>query len=155
MKTDPSLTPALTIIKETDPRLYAEMQASPWEAHVAVTGDEPAINDLMAEYGPEQGAYFLYILEHAYGATVDNKSFLNPGMIKNQARVLHVPVDDFTADVLVHEYTHASSYPAPNLDERHAFAAGTRFAKKLPAAWAGPIARYSEQGTKQVLAGKY
>lgn len=150
----PWMQPALDIIKRTDPSTYARMQASHWPVCVA---DGPDDIEWVARTEWAEYVTLLQELPSSYGATAmddpnfppppaatKHATFLNRPNIEMKAEDMRVPVADFLADVLVHEFTHNQGQKEPA-----AFEAGTRFARKLPASDA-PIAQLS-QDTLQYL----
>jgi hypothetical protein len=73
-------------------------------------------------------------------ADLKDSTFLNRPAITSQADDLHVPVADFLADVMVHEFAHRDG---GGMSEPEAFRAGTQFARTLEGG-DGPIAQLSE-----------
>jgi hypothetical protein len=143
----PSFTnDAMDVIRNADPAMYAKMNASPWTVHMIRTGREDSVTDIAIDYGAPLAQALVDRLNGAYGVTSpggegmpQHVTFLNVHAIEYEARRLRVPCADFLADVLVHEFTHDDG----GQGEPEAYAAGTAFARKLPASDA-PIAKLSE-----------
>jgi hypothetical protein len=148
MKSDsPSWTnPAMQVIKDHDPDLYRRISNDEWNVCVITTGNEPGIP-------PGWDGYELLLeLSHAFGAT-DRRghapTWLNRPAIEEKAQEMGVPVKDFLADVLVHEYTHHDEdLILGHSTEASAFAAGTQFARRLGAADL-PIVRLSAETARR------
>jgi hypothetical protein len=126
--------PALKIISGLDPTLRTRMSGTPWNVHVIETGKEQSIVDYHDSNGPWNAMRLLDGLNSAYGITPLHPdgagmglTFLNKPAIEKEARELKVPVAQFLAAILVHEFTHDEKGP----DEQEAFAAGSAFARKM------------------------
>jgi hypothetical protein len=142
MKTDnPSYYgPALTIIKKTDPALYAEMQASRWQVFTISRGDEDVLLDLAETAGPLAVMQLIAELEHANAVTMGthegtpmNMTFVNKKAVAYDRTHMHIPPAEFIADMLVHEFTHNKGTKAGKLASEHAaYTADCAFARKLP-----------------------
>jgi len=140
------LAPALDVVKRVEPATYDKMQAEYWPVHVVDGPDD--IKWVLNSDGPLWWASIMQSLPVSYGITLDADSadapddlrlstFLNRPDIIYRAGKLGVSVEDFTADVLVHEFTHRDQAA----DEPTAFEAGTKFGREL-GSW--PIAQLSE-----------
>lgn len=116
--------PALTVIERADPDLTVRIKAANWTVYAPWDADEllseplplhvlyQAADSLDSDFG-------LTVLEPLSGKAV---TWLNPRNIENQAEELNVPVTEFAANVLVHEFAHVEG-----ADERDAFAESTSF----------------------------
>ena len=147
------LAPAFKIIKATDPATYRRMRQEHWPVCVTDGADDiewvldaagpmtwfPLMRDLPSSFGvtldPNQPAYLPPMPE-----AITDHTFLNRPEITAKAEEMGVPVADFLADVLIHEFAHRDT----GASEPEAFEAGTRFALKLPA-YDKPVADLSEQ----------
>ncbi len=149
------INPALQLIKNTDVAIYDAMIHNPWQLNAI---DEPSdailIRLMEVLSGEENGVIgFVALIEglgHAFGTTFEQEgvphslrytTWLNRGAIADKATDLGVPVDDFLADVIVHEFNHITGG-----DEPEAYNAGTQFADKLGDE---TIAEFSQQSKFQ------
>jgi hypothetical protein len=139
MKTNDSawMQPVLDVVKETDPELFAKIDAAGWTVTVI---DMPDDLDYLLDNPQVNFISFMglaYSLADANGVTVMNvpemeeplrgNTWLNRPYIEFQAQSLHVDPVRFAAFTLVHEYAHHAG--ADN--EEPAYAAGRAFAVKM------------------------
>lgn len=129
---DPSFTgPAMAVIRRYDLRTYAEITADDgWDVSTGyVAGND---NDAVTHVG-----YAGVPLPRDKRGTILDKDALS-----EDAAVLDVPVTDYTASVLVHEFQHHSD----GLDtEVTAYQASVRFDRKLPPGDRGMLASDLEE----------
>lgn len=138
------VVPAMRIVREYDPGTFTAMRASEWHVRVVSNADLSAIDDLAEQAGILYAKAFVDDLNTAYGSTTDieiarkighplpplliNATYLNQETITSAAlRMLKVPVELFTAEVLVHEFAHH----ATGANEQEAYRAGSRFAVRM------------------------
>jgi hypothetical protein len=157
MKTDdPSwVNPALDIIRRADPGTYARMQASPWMIHVIATGREHSFLQFAGDRGI-QGAYALAAnLDESYAVTplateggehTLNMTFVNKQGCVRESRTSGIPVAEFLASILVHEFSHNETLS----DEKTAYDLEIAFDKKMGSA---AMAALDRQVAAQVAGG--
>lgn len=127
------ISDALSVVRRYDPALYARMVADDWRV---TTDADTYIN--WASITFTMGDY--ESMATAYGATLGEphrQTWLNRPMIRDWAYEHGIPVSDFAASVLVHEYRHIHQSIEPYIgadapDEIPAFEASSAFARKLP-----------------------
>jgi hypothetical protein len=132
---DPAFTdPALAVIRRVDPALAKRIDTAP-ELITVVTDPDISAREAVPNIGLTAALGLDYSLYIAYGVTqiprgehvpMDGDIWVNKPMIENQARELHVPVDQFTAFILAHEFRHHDGGEEPA-----AYAQGTAFAREL------------------------
>jgi hypothetical protein len=141
--------PALDVIKNTAPKMYAEMQATDWNLTVINSGDDliPTFKNLVQECG-FMDSYGLVgelaaNLDHAYGVTVaitdqspegaeppplalTNATYLNRINLEGGAKDMEVPLPKMIADTMVHEFVHRKGH-----GEDPAYEMGAKFARAM------------------------
>jgi hypothetical protein len=141
--------PAMDVIENTAPKLYAEMQATDWPVTVISKGDDlrPIFDELSKEVGWMDAFGFTNQLaahlDSAYGVTVaatdespddaeqppdalNNKTWLNKINLESGAKEMGVPLPKMVADTIVHEFTHRQGR-----GERGAYDMGAKFARAM------------------------
>jgi hypothetical protein len=146
------LKPAFDVIKRTDPDTYGRMQADYWPVYAVDVPDD--IDWVLDDAGPMAWIPLMHDLPTSFGVTISANqpagmpevaesvkyaTFLYRPLVNWKADDMGVPVPDFLADVLVHEFAHRDA----DADEPEAFEAGTEFGEKLPAS-DKPIADLSQ-----------
>lgn len=149
--TNPWLTPAFDLIEKYDPATYRRMNRTEW--FVKVVSEIDDLDSIMENDGLFIWMQIAGTLSHAFGVTdmaergdsshtppdLIHVTWLNKPDIEHAAsEVLSVPVAEFLADVLVHEFKHRDERSG----EKEAFAAGTQFAYTMGNA---AIAEFSEE----------
>jgi hypothetical protein len=144
MRHDRQLNDAFSVIERYAPDIYARMEAADWLA----TADFGRVADrlhLEPEVAFETGLQYAAM---GYGATVNAppSTWLNMPAITAWSEDHGMGPEWFTADVLVHEFTHTSQGNVPDTTEfeRAAFTAGSQFARLLPPRMARPIVALSD-----------
>jgi hypothetical protein len=132
---DPAFTdPALDVIRKTDPELAKRIDAAP-ELITVVTDPEKTAANALPAIGLMAALDLEYSLHVAYGVTqiprgehvpMDGDIWLTKQQIVDEARELDVPVEQFTAFILAHEFRHHDGGEEPS-----AYAQGTAFARKM------------------------
>lgn len=156
-RTDERILDALDVIAKTDAELYRRMMRDDWTVTFR-TSDLP--DDIRA-----------FVLSHddheVYGVTMprdcagraDSESAGRTTLIQSNldrmSERLHVPVAYFTAETIVHEYTHIGQEcgDLPIRSEMPAYDAGTEFARKLPYPYGERIAEQSQEAQAQQIIG--
>jgi len=146
--------PAMDVIRRVDPELADQIDAAPEPITVAKSWVDVAVV-ILPIAGLEEAMAAAEDLISAYGMTLtvhkgrytrlNGYIFLNKAAIEAKAEKLGVPVANFTADMIVHEFKHHQGY-----GEQAAYAAGAEFAREMGEP---KIARYSEAVARQQHAG--
>lgn len=124
------LVKAFDVIGRVDPKLLDSMRSSRWEVRAAYTVDDVIGPDtgfmeemeLTMMFG---GVFGVTGKKHS-GSSFPGITYLNLPYIRKIAAEKNMPLAEFTADVLAHEFKHYEDGGAGG--EPPAFAEGTRFA---------------------------
>lgn len=140
---DQILSAGFAVVKQYDAALYERMDASPWLVST----------DLMTAL-PDISPVDYMRVQHAFGVTDNMRTYINVSDIRRWANENHVPMQYFTADVLVHEFRHTSQTGGESSEaEIPAFRAGSAFARELPDPYGARIARLSDNGFMSAVMG--
>jgi hypothetical protein len=122
ISSDPQFTdPALAVIRRYDPETYSEIDTDDgWNVSTGVAdpGADASTDIGMRRYGQA----FIY-------PRYERDTVLDTRAIEADAAYARVPVADFTASVLVHEFRHHAD---GREEEVPAYREGVRFDRKLP-----------------------
>jgi hypothetical protein len=146
------VTDALAVVKKADPSLFLRMCASPWDLRLAYTGEDALVPGMPEREREETLDAFPGVLGMtgiAGRSVTEGITFLNVPVIRQTAQEEDMPLDDFTADILAHEFEHFID----DVREPEAFAEGSRFAC-LPGI-SRTVCKFAEVNENMYLASQF